>query len=570
MASTPDGTKSSTVMHVTMRRTRLARDIVSACLLALLGAGHAYADDEEPAFVPLTLGDAYRSQEHRQREADEEPEDANEREAPPERPSAPDLAPLDRVIDRATYVLGPGDEVAFGLWGQINAEVSLTVAPDGRLSVPSVGPIAVSGLSVDAAERHIAAVAGRSYAHARVTLSLVRLRTFRVHVAGLVVRPGSYTASAAYRLADVIALAGGPAGNASMRRVVLIRAGGDERVVDLSYYNATGVVDENPITEMGDAVRVQAAGDSVGVWGAVGAPGSNEYRPGDTLQRLLTLAGGVAGETEGMSVEWASRTGGGLTTRTLSLDAALQAPHNGSVRAGDAITCRVPDDSRQRHSVQVVGDAKYPGTYAITSGVTRLSEVISRAGGLTDAASPTLSFVARLGLDGEVDPEFGRLSGMSPGEMSREEYAYFRLRSRQRYGSLSMDFAKALRSPGTDDDPVLFDGDIVHVQPFANSVEVIGQVNTPGLVDHVAGNGVDYYIGQAGGTAWDARSKGIRVIKAGTGVWEKPGSSTVIEPGDAVFVPQREPVDYWALAKDIIGVTAQVATVVLLLVSVSQ
>ena len=60
------------------------------------------------------------------------------------------------------------------------------------------------------------------------------------------------------------------------------------------------------------------------------------------------------------------------------------------------------------------------------------------------------------------------------------------------------------------------------------------------------------------------------MIKAGTGVWEKPGSSTVIEPGDAVFVPQREPVDYWALAKDIIGVTAQVATVVLLLVSVSQ
>jgi len=49
------------------------------------------------------------------------------------------------------YVVGPGDTFNVQLYGTDNQRYKLTVARDGRVNFPKLGPIAVGGMSFDAA-----------------------------------------------------------------------------------------------------------------------------------------------------------------------------------------------------------------------------------------------------------------------------------------------------------------------------------------------------------------------------------------------------------------------------------
>jgi protein involved in polysaccharide export with SLBB domain len=102
------------------------------------------------------------------------------------------------------------------------------------------------------------------------------------------------------------------------------------------------------------------------------------------------------------------------------------------------------------------------------------------------------------------------------------------------------------------------------------TVNVSGQVNNPGAILFKPGKNVDYYIVQAGGYNWNARKGKVRVIKGSTGQWLKPEKVKRLEPGDTVFVPEKPERDYWAFFKDLMRVSAEIATVVLVIQQVAQ
>ncbi|HDS74530.1 MAG TPA: hypothetical protein ENN56_03225, partial [Firmicutes bacterium] len=182
---------------------------------------------------------------------------------------------------------------------------------------------------------------------------------------------------------------------------------------------------------------------------------------------------------------------------------------------------------------------------------------------------PSASYVIRADFDAEEIPdlEYKRLVDVPQASMRGEEYIYFRTRSRQMFGVVDTDIAAALAEPGGSADVILRGGDVIRIEQQPVSVEVLGQVERPGMVNFEPGKSYQQYIDQAGGLSWHARKRGIRLIKTSTGVWVKPDRDTVVEAGDIIFVPQREPIDYWALTKDIVGVTTQILTVYLLIVT---
>ena len=200
---------------------------------------------------------------------------------------------LDRVIDRETYRLGPGDELLLGQWGEMNDSHTLVVTPEGRLLVPSVGPFDVDGLTIVEAERRIIEGSGEAYGNTRLTLDLAKLRTFRVHVTGYVAQPGAYVATMADRVSDVVARAQGATRNASLRGINVTHRGGEVVVADLVRYSLAGDLTKNQPVEMGDVINVPAREDSIGIHGAVANPGYVEYRPGDTIRDLIEMSGGV-------------------------------------------------------------------------------------------------------------------------------------------------------------------------------------------------------------------------------------------------------------------------------------
>lgn len=559
-AGTPNTTAFPTVQ---MKKRRVPPGCVWALLLICT------ASAAPPVYAQRKLPPQFQML-RRQETAEKKETEEAQLEAPgPTAPSPPEA--LDRLIDRSTYRLGPGDRVTIGVWGTTNRAFDLEVTPEGDLLVPAVGPVRVAGLTLAQAEQRVVAAAESAYQNARLTLSLVSLRTFRVHVSGLVTRPGTYTATPADRVSSVIERAGGLLDDSSRRRIGVRRREASVPLVDLELFYATGDTSLNPSVEMGDVVHVPVRGDSIAIWGAVKDPGYYEYRPGDTMSSLLRLAGGYAEDAQPERAEWSSFPvdSGPAVLRVVDLTQALGTPLDSTIRPGDRLLIHSLPEWRVRQSVEIRGEVSFPGMYSIVEGRTRLSDIVRRAGGPTQKASLRNSRLLRRQAWRTPDSEFERLSKMLVTEMRPEEYAYFKVRSREGRGGVALDFRKALNDRGSIDDVLLVDQDLIIVARVTETVDIAGQVNRPGLIPLQEGKTVAFYLEQAGGVSWNANTPGIRVIKANTGIWVRPRDDMVLEAGDTIFVPDKVPRDWWEIFKEGLLVTSQIATTIFIIKSVS-
>jgi polysaccharide export outer membrane protein len=93
------------------------------------------------------------------------------------------------------YTIKAGDEMVVTLWGSIDAEVRSRRRPLGRIVIPRVGPVFVSGVRIRRTERHDRAPRCQVFRNFELTASLGQLRAQRVFVTGYVPRPGAYTVS---------------------------------------------------------------------------------------------------------------------------------------------------------------------------------------------------------------------------------------------------------------------------------------------------------------------------------------------------------------------------------------
>lgn len=53
------------------------------------------------------------------------------------------------------YPLSAGDEVLIDVWGDSELNLKLTLSPEGTIIIPNVGPVALSGLTIEEAENRI-------------------------------------------------------------------------------------------------------------------------------------------------------------------------------------------------------------------------------------------------------------------------------------------------------------------------------------------------------------------------------------------------------------------------------
>ncbi|MCB9392006.1 MAG: polysaccharide biosynthesis/export family protein, partial [Calditrichaeota bacterium] len=112
-------------------------------------------------------------------------------------------------VDRDQYLVGPGDRLALQIWSPAYQEVPVYVTGDGRVAVPFAGPVHVAGHTLTEAEQMVSAELDRAVKRARVSVSLLEPRLFRVHVTGGVWIPGTYAVRATTRLTEALTHAGG-------------------------------------------------------------------------------------------------------------------------------------------------------------------------------------------------------------------------------------------------------------------------------------------------------------------------------------------------------------------------
>ncbi len=494
---------------------------------------------------------------------------------------------LDEKINPDTYVLGPGDVLSIFIWGGFQGQFQLTVTPEGMLLVPEIGPIDIANLTLTDARKKIADNLAMKYRNVESTVSLVDLRVFKVYVGGAVINPGAYPATAVTRVSEVIGLAGGffegpdaedktkmPSYQflytwikvSSKRNITVHRKNGESQTADILRLDLSGDTKFNPLLRDGDEIFVPLREWSInlyGVFGAVKNPGYFEYSQKDSLSDLLNLGHGLTLDADSQGVEIVRFRPDNTSTYSTFVD-LKSSNWNMPLKPDDRVYVKPIQGFHVKYQVQLIGEFKYPGYYAITEDTTTLSEIITKAGGLTDLASLDEAEMTRVSAEELVDPEFERLKKMNVADMSESEYEYFKIKSRAKIGRVAVDFKRLLEQHDKSKDILLRNNDVISVPRKRRVVTVSGEVANPGFLTYVPDKDYTYYITMAGGYSDRAGKGSISIIKA-SGEWKSPKKGRGLDPGDTVWIPEKKKHNYIGIIKDVTLFIGNLATIYLVI-----
>ena len=296
------------------------------------------------------------------------------------------------------YVLGPGDKVIVDIYGASQKTQQLTISPEGEVVVPGYGPIAVSGLSVAAAQSKIRSTLGSRYSSSNIKISVGQTRTILVNVMGEVKTPGTYHLSAFSTVFHALYMAGGISDLGTLRNIKVYRNGNLVTVVDIYEYILNGRLAGNIPLQEGDVILVGPYDCLVGITGKVKRPMFYEMRKNESVATLLKYAGGFTGDAHKNSVRLTRQVG----DRYSVFNVEEFDMNSFQVDDGDAV---VVDGMLNRYDnmVEVKGAVFRAGQYQLGKEVSSVRTLIEAAEGVTEDAFTNRAVLHRLKADRSLE-----------------------------------------------------------------------------------------------------------------------------------------------------------------------
>ena len=283
---------------------------------------------------------------------------------------------LDGTLDPKEYVVGPGDLFSLNIWGSVNEQYETIVSPVGNLEVPTVGSVYVSGLTLEAAINKILKFSKKVYSDVDVSVSLEQLRLFRVYLTGNVSLPGTYTARAVDRIADIIDLAQGLDGLADGTNITVTSSSGVVNTFDYLDYINRGITSDNRRLSNGDVINVPTldlTGRVVTIESYDSRSGSFYLKENEYLSELLVRTGVYSRLSDMRSVY--VRRGVGENNKTIQVGKSLSEMKIFKPVPGDRII--IPFFNEM---VYITGEVAHPGAYPYIPDMTA-EDYIGYAGG---------------------------------------------------------------------------------------------------------------------------------------------------------------------------------------------
>ncbi len=303
---------------------------------------------------------------------------------------------------------------------------------------------------------------------------------------------------------------------------------------------------------------------AVHVDGAVQGPGLYLVGPDADIQSLVAAAGGFSRWADRSTVEVISTSvdpaaGKSRTERrTLSLmdnaDAGYVVSPQDEVRVNQVFTAVGVG------SVTVQGQIRHAGTYQIVRGE-HLSDLLMRAGGLTDTAYPYGTIFLRKSAAQREQEAFQREaqeienqlllamsrrdpnSKLSPEAFQAMQTYVAQIRTQKPLGRVTVAADPVVLASNPAGDPLLEPGDVVYIPPRPYSVAVLGEVLQPGNIPFRNDMSASDYIDNAGGYSQFAdKSETILVLPDGSArrvehSWlDLNMDSNTVPPGSTIFV----------------------------------
>ena len=314
------------------------------------------------------------------------------------------------------------------------------------------------------------------------------------------------------------------------------------------------------IVKLSSQARQGEPVQTVSVSGAVRAPGTYPLIAGATVETLINAAGGLNDSAflEGAELRRLTERSDGQVTADYR-DLNIGRDRSGrqiALSSRDHLTIRDIPDWSPTDSITVTGEVKFPGEYRIRKGET-LSDVIGRAGGFTDNASPESAMFTRqaiAALETERAAQFAQDIQMTFATrllteetttqgMAEISQIVSSLTSVEGAGRLLIDLPAAM-SGDLNADLEVEDGDRLVIPVLSSTVSVVGEVKRQGTHSFQGELTFDDYIDLSAGFTRRADDGGIYIVKANGSVvtlernlWRFTGNNSSLDPGDTIVVP---------------------------------
>jgi polysaccharide export outer membrane protein len=136
----------------------------------------------------------------------------------------------------SSYVLGPMDVLEVQVWKEPDFSRQVLVRPDGKITLPLLGDIHVSGMNTMDLKELLTAKLQDYIDSPEVTVILVESHSKNFYIIGKVARPGTYELIPGMTVLQALSVAGGLGEWADKDSIRIIRrSGGKEKVIRFNY-----------------------------------------------------------------------------------------------------------------------------------------------------------------------------------------------------------------------------------------------------------------------------------------------------------------------------------------------
>ena len=401
----------------------------------------------------------------------------------------------------------------------------------------------------------------------------------RVEVRGAVYRAGLYQLDGTVNtVKQLIKKAEGLRGDAFLNRVIIDREHEDLSheiiAIDLGGL-LNGTIADIPL-QKNDILYIPSITDlkeeeTVAIYGEVANPGTFLFSKNMTIEDLLVQAGGLLEEAATTRVEVTRRI---KDPKSTSFSSVLGKTFTFDIKDGfivggnaenfylepfDAVYIRRSPAYRRQQNVVVAGEVLFSGSYSLLKKNERLSDLVSKAGGVTPDAYVKGARLIRKLSDEERRRQNDAIRMAQNGE-GKDSISIQKLNLSETY-TVGIDLEKALANPKSDFDLVLREGDVLYIPEYVNTVKISGSVMYPNTVVYQKGKNLKFYINQAGGYGNMAKKKKVYVVYMnGTVSRLKARNASAIEPGCEIIVPSKAEKKHMAMA-EILGISSTTATI---------
>ena len=380
----------------------------------------------------------------------------------------------------------------------------------------------------------------------------------RVEIRGAVYRSGLYELSGTVNtVKQLIKKAEGLRGDAFLNRALLDRENEDLSheviAVDLGGL-LKGTVADIPL-QKNDILYIPSIHDlkeeeTISIHGEVANPGTFLFSKNMTIEDLLVQSGGLLEAAATTKVDITRRI---KDPKSTSFSRVLGKTHSFHIKDGlvvggegdfhlepfDEVYVRKSPAYRKQQNVVVAGEVLFGGNYALVKKNERLSDLISKAGGITPDAYVKGARLIRKMTEEEQRRQADAVRMARMGE-GKDSISVEKLNISDTY-TVGINLEKAISNPGSDFDLVLREGDVLFIPEYINTVKISGAVMYPNTVLYKRGESLRYYINQAGGYGNLAKKKKAYVVYMnGTVSRLKSRDKKAIEPGCEIIVPSKE------------------------------